>query len=130
MKRIIASIFLSLFLIVNTAFAADLKLPFNGDAMFQDMNNSEKLPVTKLITAIDTAISPGLSAILGLLKIAGLAIAVCVPAYMGIQFIIAPPQKKAELKSGLIPYFIGLLLLIAGVPIAIYIIIYIFIKIF
>ena len=127
MKRIIFSIFLSLFLITNTALA-DWQLPFNGEALFQKSIEGN-LTAAGLIDKVDEGIGPGLTSILALIKNVGLVICVCALAYMGIQFIIAPPQKKAELKSGVTPYLVGLLLLVAGVPIAIYII-NIFIKVF
>lgn len=129
MKRIIASLFFSLLLITNVALAADTQiLPFNGEGLFSHSNDST-LRAADLISDIDEGIAPGLTSLLALIKNVGLVICVCALAYMGVQFIIAPPQKKAELKSGFTPYLVGLLLLIAGVPIAINII-NIFISIF
>lgn len=128
MKRIITSLFLSLLLITNVALAASWTLPFNAEALFRN-NNEGSLRASDLISDIDEGIAPGLTSILALIKNVGLAICVCALGYMGVQFIIAPPQKKAELKSGFTPYLVGLLLLVAGVPIAISII-NIFIRIF
>ncbi len=127
MKRIITSLFLSLFLITSTAFAA-WDLPFNGNALF-GKSNEGNLTASELVEKLDEGIGPGLTSILALLKNVGLVICVCALAFMGIQLIIAPPDKKAQLKAGVTPYLVGLLLLIAGVPIAIYII-NIFIKVF
>ena len=121
MKRAIFSILLSLFLITSNALASSWSLPFNGNAIFKKANDGE-LTASGLVDDIDDGIGDGLVSILALLKNVGLAIAVCALAYMAVQIILTPPERKAQLKAGITPYFLGLLLLIAGVPIAITII--------
>ena len=55
--------------------------------------------------------------ILGTIIWIGYAIAVCVVLIMGIQFLTANSQKKAMLKEKLWLVFIGLVILVAGLPI-------------
>lgn len=81
-------------------------------------NKNENLRTDVVVDNMDKSIGGGLVSILQLLYQIGLLVAVCVFAFMGVQFIIASPQQKAQLKASLYPYFIGLLLYVAGVPIA------------
>jgi len=121
LKRAIFTILLSLSLITSTTWAWDWSLPFNGNAIFKKAND-ETLTASGLVEDIDDGIGDGLVSILALLKNVGLAIGVCALTYMAVQIILSPPERKAQLKEGATPYFLGLLLLIAGVPIAITII--------
>ena len=127
MKRAIFTILLSLSLITSTALAVDLE--FNGNNLFTNINQHPKVKAQYLVKGIDDAVGPGVKNLLSILYGIGLVVCVSVFAYMAVQVIISPPEKKAQIKAGLAPYFIGLLLLVAGVPIAIAII-NIFVKIF
>lgn len=117
--RIVFSVILCLTLFLNTAFAAP-SLPNAGNLI--QAGRSGKLTTSELVGAIDENISGGLVTILQLLYKAGLGIAVCIFIFICIKVLITSPQQKAQLKASLYPYFIGLLLFIAGVPIAIFII--------
>ena len=82
--------------------------------------NHRDLPLNtpELVDKMDESLGGGLVSILALLYKIGVLVAVCIFAFMGVQFVIASPQQKAQLKASLFPYFIGLLLFVAGVPIA------------
>lgn len=82
--------------------------------------NHKDLPLNtpELVDKMDQSLGNGLVSILALLYKIGVLVAVCIFAFMGVQFVIASPQQKAQLKASLFPYFIGLLLFVAGVPIA------------
>jgi len=136
---IIFSLILLFSLLTTNAYA--FSFPFNGDYFIKSGNNDE---TAKLIDAIDnglindegdgsskksTGLGNGLEAILVLLYQIGDVVAVCVFIYFGIMYLLATPQKKADLKASMYPYFVGLLLYIVGVPIAISII-NIFINVF
>ena len=125
--RVIFSIIFSLILLFNTTFAADepFKLPFDGTAFIRAGSGD----VDEYVNAIDEGLGNGLVSILALLYQIGDVIAICVFIFFGIKYLIATPQKKADLKASMYPYFVGLLLYIAGVPIAI-LIINIFINVF
>jgi len=129
LKRLILPILLSLFLINSTTFSEAESIPFNGNGLFAKAKDDARFNAAVMVTQVDSTIGPGLTSILGLLYTVGLAVSVCVVGYMAIQIMIAPPEQKAQLKAGAAPYFIGLLLLVAGVPIAT-IIINIFTRIF
>ena len=126
MKRAIFTILLSLSLITTTTLADSL--PFNGNNLFTHINDG-KVKASWLVEAVDNGMGSGVKSLLSVLYAFGLMACVSVFAYMAVQVIISPPEKKAQIKAGLTPYFIGLLLLVAGVPIAITII-NIFVKIF
>ena len=51
----------------------------------------------------------------GVLRTIGLIVAVCMVVYMGIQWILATPAKKAELKGRMWSMAIGVVLLLGGV---------------
>ena len=121
--RFIFSIIFSLILLFNTTFAAD-ELP-NG-TYFIEAGHGE---VDEYVDAIDKGLGDGLVKILELLYQIGDVIAICVFIFFGIKYLVATPQKKADLKASMYPYFVGLLLYIVGVPIAITII-NIFINVF
>lgn len=122
------SIIFSLILLFNI-FTADVyafSLPFNGDNLIKAGDDTE---TRTLIESVDEGLGVGLEAILVLLYQIGDVIAICIFIFFGIRYVVATPQKKADLKASMYPYFIGLLLYIVGVPIAITII-HIFIKVF
>ena len=138
--RIIFSIIFSLILLFSTTFAADqpFELPFDGTAFIEAGKNDileEKPDGTKItavesyVDAIDEGLGNGLVKILSLLYQIGDIIAICIFIFFGLKYLVATPQKKADLKASMYPYFVGLLLYIAGVPIAISII-NIFINVF
>ena len=118
--RTITSILFSLILLFNTSFAVS-KIP-NAGNFIQAGKNGSGLNTATLVQKMDESIGPGLVSILQLLYQIGTMIAVCVFAFMGVQFLISSPQQKAQIKASLLPYFIGLLFFVAGVPIAIFII--------
>ena len=126
--RIIFSIIFSLILLFNvfTTNVYAFSFPFTGDIFIKAGNSDE---TTELISSVDEALGSGLESILVLLYQIGDIIAICVFIFFGIRYLIATPQKKADLKASMYPYFVGLLLYIVGVPIAI-LIIDIFIKVF
>lgn len=95
----------------------------NANKFISAGTNAEgNLQVGNVVNKVDESISSGFENILKALYGIGTIVAICVFAFMGVQFIIASPQQKAQLKASLLPYFVGLLLFIAGVPIAIFII--------
>lgn len=126
LKRAIFTILLSLSLITSTALADDL--PFNGNNLFTNINTGD-VTASWLVSEVDSGMGSGVKSLLSVLYAFGLMACIGVFAYMAVQVIISPPEKKAQIKAGLTPYFIGLLLLVAGVPIAITII-NIFVDIF
>lgn len=123
--RAIFSFIFSLFLLFNTAFADDFIIPFSGVPFIESGLESD----LKLIDKVDTSLNSGLLSILGVLYAFGDVVAVSLLAYIGVKILISSPQQKAQLKAGLVPYVVGLLFYIAGVPIAV-LIINIIIKIF
>lgn len=93
-------------------------LPNAGNFIEAGKNAGNNLNTANVVSKMDESIGSGLVSILALLYKIGALVAVCIFAFMGVQFVIASPQQKAQLKASLFPYFIGLLLFVAGVPIA------------
>lgn len=123
--RIIGSVIISLALMLNTTYAGiwdALPLPHAGNFIRAGNNETGNLNTANLVEKVDTSLNQGLTSILRLVYQIGGLVAVCVLAFMGVQFIIASPQQKAQIKASLVPYFVGLLFFLAGVPIAILII--------
>lgn len=114
--KAVFSIIFSLCLLLNSATA--YSLPFDATGFIKSGGSM----TSSFIDSLDSALGVGLVSILTLLYQIGDIVAICVMVFFGIQVLIASPQKKAQLKSSLYPYFIGLLLYIAGVPIAVFII--------
>lgn len=113
--KLIVSCFTSFLLLFNICFAAGAVLP-NANNLFEGSND-------RFIEVIDSSdAGQGLNAILLLLYKVGYGVAIIVTMILAIKLIITSPSKKADVKAGVAPYLIGLLLLIVGVPIAIKII--------
>ena len=53
----------------------------------------------------------------GLIRTIAFIVAVCMLAYMAIQWLLATPSKKAELKGRMWSMLIGVILLVGGVAI-------------
>ena len=71
----------------------------------EDIYNGESTPAD---------LKTPVSQVLGVIKYIGFAAAVIVLSYIGIKYILATPEGKAELKKQLIPYAIGIIILFAG----------------
>lgn len=72
-------------------------------------------------TSNDSPIAPEITeysqAVYGTVRAIGIAVAVVMTVYMGIQWMIATPAKKAELKGRMWYMAIGVVLLLGGVAI-------------
>lgn len=55
-----------------------------------------------------------ISKIIGVIQAVGMSVAVIMLTYIGIRYIYASPEGKAELKQQLFPYLIGCILLFGG----------------
>ena len=109
--KLIVSCFISLILIFNVGLAYGSALP-NPNSFLENVN-------PHLINRFDAGLGPGFKAILLMLYKVGYGVALVVTAILAIKLILTSPSKKAEVKASILPYLIGLLLLVAGVPIAI-----------
>lgn len=58
------------------------------------------------------------SSIIGYIQWIGYAIAVGMLVYIGIKYVMASANEKADLKNSLIKYVIGAVLIVGGVTIA------------
>ncbi len=55
-----------------------------------------------------------ISKVIGVIQAIGMSVAVIMLTYIGIKYIYASPEGKAELKQQLFPYIIGCVLLFGG----------------
>jgi len=67
--------------------------------------------------ALGDALTTAGGTVTSIIKILGYIIAVVMVTWLGIQYLIATPAKKAELKGKLWSMAIGVILLVAGVTI-------------
>ena len=65
----------------------------------------------------DLDFSDATNNLLGILVWIGYAVAICVLLVTGIQFMVATPQKKAQLKEKLWIILLGVIMLVGGVTI-------------
>lgn len=68
----------------------------------------------KIYDPIKNPFDLSIGKIIGIIQVVGMSIAVIMLTYIGIKFIYASPEGKAELKQQLFPYLIGCLLLFGG----------------
>lgn len=73
--------------------------------------------ISTIPTAPDTAAITA-SNIIGYIQWIGYAIAVGMLVYIGIKYVMASANEKADLKNSLIKYVIGAVLIVGGVTIA------------
>lgn len=100
-------------IIFSLLFAVCLFFIFNSEALASD--------ATKIYNYFSgnfgfrnpaTSIKGFSSNIFSILQAIGIMCAVCLSVYMGIQWMIATPTKKAELKGRMIYYLLGVVLLL------------------
>lgn len=82
-------------------------------ASFADTFNITPDGGTQLVEVTNTIGSK----VYGFLKAVAIIVAVCMVCYMAIQWFLATPSKKAELKGRMWSMLIGVVLLIGGVAI-------------
>lgn len=111
--KLIVSCFVSLMLIVSVGFADEPQIGL------PDANNFFIGQDTFFIDAVNESMGPGINAILLAIYKIGYTLAIIATISIAIKLLLTTPAKKADVKQALMPYLIGLLLLIAGVPIAI-----------
>lgn len=78
--------------------------------MFDDVDADDS---TQLVTVTNNVGSK----VYGFLKAVAIIVAVCMVCYMAIQWFLATPSKKAELKGRMWSMLIGVVLLVGGVAI-------------
>lgn len=108
--KLIVSCLISIIMLFNLGLATQYEIP-NANQLFSNMD-------TSLIQSVDTAMGDGLNSLLYLLYVIGIVIAIIVALVLAIKLLFTTPAKKAEVKAAVAPFLIGLLLLFAGVPIA------------
>ncbi|HOZ54879.1 MAG TPA: hypothetical protein PK993_02375 [Clostridia bacterium] len=87
-----------MFYIPSFVFASNLNSIYNVDnGGFGDANLQSKV-----------------GSILGLIQVIGYVAAVVMAIVIGIKYLLASPDGKAEVKKTLVPYVIGCLILTAG----------------
>lgn len=72
------------------------------------------LPTGEGTTVNDTGIQNVANNVIGVLKVVGAAIAVIVLLIMGIKYLMASVEEKADFKKAMIPYVVGALLVFAA----------------
>ena len=105
--RLIVSCLVSLTLLFNMSFAA-----ITGNNLIKDSDSG-------LLESLESGMLVGMQQLLLMLYKIGYCLAIIVTIVLAIKLLLTSPAKKAEVKAAVLPYLIGLLLLIAGVPIAI-----------
>ena len=80
--------------------------------------------VSDAFSDVEAALPDGVSGtttlvnnVIGVLQFAGYAIAIIMVLWVGVQWILATPSKKAELKGKMWSMAIGILLLVGGVTV-------------
>ena len=114
--RLIVSCLVSLTLLFNMSFAGGASNAINGNNLFIGSNSKDS---DKLLESLDSGMVTGMQQLLLMLYKIGYCLAIIVTIALAIKLLLTSPAKKAEVKAAVLPYLIGLLLLIAGVPIAI-----------
>ena len=110
--KLIVSCLVSLTLLFNMSFAGGTSIAINGNNLFNGSNED-------LLESLDSGMVTGMQQLLLMLYKIGYCLAIIVTIALAIKLLLTSPAKKAEVKAAVLPYLIGLLLLIAGVPIAI-----------
>lgn len=75
-----------------------------------------EIPTPNDVT-VSEDISTAVGNILGIIKWAGLVVAVAIAMFIGIKYITASPEGKAEVKKTLIYYVAGIVILLSATAI-------------
>lgn len=103
MVKIITVLVVLLIVLSNlVTFAVDLSTKFNGE-LSADLNGAK------------SATQEIVGTILDVVRIVGMGIALIMLTYIGIKFMLASPNERANIKQYSINYVIGAFILIAGV---------------
>ena len=107
-KVIIISMVLVLFLSSST-------LAITTDSIFSDTNLSN---INQGVTdSSDSGIFGAINTVIGLLQVAGTGISLIMISTLGIKYILASVEEKAEIKKTAMPILIGAVLLFGAVNI-------------
>lgn len=108
---VIKIVLLSMLLIYITSLSA---IAVTTEEIFNDQNLKEvKEGITGQNT--DTGIIGGINMIIGLMQIAGTGVALIMISVLGIKYILASVEEKAEIKKTALPVVIGAVLLFGAV---------------
>lgn len=69
-------------------------------------------------TISNTDVNKVANYVIGFLRVIGTAVAVVIIIVLGIKYLTASPEGKADYKSSMIPYLVGAVLVFAGTWIA------------
>ena len=113
-KKIIMVIKIILLSIFFMYIASLTTMAITTDDIFNDQNLKE---VKDGITGADTntGIIGGINIIIGLIQIAGTGVALIMISMLGIKYILASVEEKAEIKKTALPVVIGAVLLFGAV---------------
>lgn len=101
----IVFIIIQIILITNVVFAtsgSELAKSFNGQSSSVDTNSG--------INIIKKSIGP----VLSIVRIVAVGISVIMITYLGIQYMSAAPQEKADIKNKLITFTIGAIIVVGA----------------
>ncbi len=105
---------ISLIIIVLVGFFSNIAFASSGlDDIISGMKG-----VGKVSNAGDSQVRYVLNAVIKVIQVAGSGIALIVVAILGIKYILASPDEKADYKKTAIPIVVGCILLFAGANIA------------
>lgn len=99
--------------IIIVSFIAILLLITLSQTVFGAEIDTSKYSDIYSTSGVSSILRKG-SSILGIIQVAGTGIAVIMLIVLGIRYIIASVEEKAQLKETLIPYVIGAILLFGG----------------
>lgn len=103
-KRLILSIFMIILFLTIISF------PITGKALTDPtLNPNAWSPILE----DDADLNKKVSNVLGIINVVGIIIAVIVLMVLGIKYMIGSVEEKAEYKKAIIPYLIGMFLLVS-----------------
>ena len=112
LKKIL-TVFVLLIIMFVTTSCADTGGGLTMDKLWEDTNFAS---VNKGVTS-DEGFIGGINTIIGLIQVAGTGILVIMITFLGIKYIMASIEEKAEIKKTALPIVIGAVLLFGALEI-------------
>ena len=79
---------------------------------------AESIPTPDMTKITETGAKTAAETILGVVKFLGYAIAIGMLIYVGIKYVMASANEKADLKNALVKYVIGAILIAGATAVA------------
>lgn len=100
-----------LFIIIQITLITNMVFATSGSSLVKSFNGTTNISTNDGESLLKKAIGP----VLSIVRIVAIGVSVIMITYLGIQYMSAAPQEKADIKNKLITFTIGAIVVIGAV---------------